>query len=403
MKFNKLSIKDLPLQGKRVFIRVDFNVPLDNQLNVTDGTRITRSLPTIEFAVKGGAKVILASHLGRPKGKVHEKMSLKPVRAVLSNLLGKEILIAPDCVGAETRKLVNSMEDGDIVLLENLRFHKAETENDEDFAKELALLADFYVNDAFGAAHRAHASVSAITRFVDKSVSGFLMDKEIEFLGNKIEFPEKPFVTVMGGAKIDTKIDAIYFLMEKCDSILIGGGMAYTFLRAKGYAVGDSLVDSKKLEVAGEILKRAESAGCEIILPVDTVIAKEMKEFAEHKTVAVDMIPDGWKGLDIGLETVTNFKGILQSAGTVLWNGPMGVFEMKPFNVGTEELARAVRYLKAITIAGGGDTAAALQMAGCAGAFTHISTGGGASLELISGKPMPGIECLTEKTNLTGE
>ncbi len=397
MKFNKLSIRDLPLKGKKVFIRVDFNVPLDQDLNVTDSTRISQSLPTIRHALKEGAKVILASHLGRPKGTVNPKMSLKPASEVLSRLLEKNVIMASDCIGAEVSAKVGAMKEGDIILLENLRFHKEETDNDAGFAKALASLADFYVDDAFGAAHRAHASVSGITEFVNTAASGLLMEKEIEFLGNRLESPERPFITVMGGAKIDTKIDALFNLIDKCDAILIGGGMSFTFLKAKGLCVGNSLVDDEKTGVALEILRKAENSRCELVLPLDAVIAKEIKEYAEHRTVDISMIPDGWMGLDIGMETVTDFKGRLLKAATILWNGPMGVFEVKPFNTGTEELARAACHSNAVTIAGGGDTASALQMSGTATRFTHISTGGGASLEFISGKPMPGIEALTEK------
>jgi phosphoglycerate kinase len=387
-------IDEVEIAGKRLFVRVDLNVPLGDEGEVKDDTKIVTVLPTIRYAVEKGAKVILASHLGRPKGKVIPEMSLAPVAPRLSGLLGQEVVMAPDCVGAEVSSLVEKMKDREVLLLENLRFHPEETENDPEFAKQLAALADIYVNDAFGAAHRAHASVEGITHYMAVVVCGFLMKKEIEYLIDALASPARPFVAILGGAKVSDKIGVVKNLMGKVDTILIGGGMAYTFLRAQGYEVGRSLVEDDKVPLAKGILKEAQERKADLRLPLDLVVAKEFTSNAEHTVVSVQEIPAGWTAMGIGPQTVEAFAAVIKGARTIVWNGPLGVFEMEAFAKGNEGVARAVVASKALSIVGGGDSIAALNALGLADKITHISTGGGATLELLEGKTLPGIAAL---------
>lgn len=401
----KLSIQDLYLDGQRVFMRVDFNVPLSGEGRVTDDTRIRETLPTIEYALRKGARLILASHLGRPKGKVNMKMSLKPVaerlRILLDQNLGRSCNVgfAPDCIGFAAEEMANKLEKGQTLLLENLRFHPEEEANDEKFSRSLAALADVYVNDAFGTAHRAHASTVGITQFVSKSAAGLLMQKELEYLGKAVTHPEKPFVAIIGGAKVSDKIDVIRNLLTKVDALLIGGAMAYTFLKAQGKRVGKSLVEEDKIELAKELLAEARRRNVRLLLPTDHVIAEKMDASSAPQMVDADAgIPDDRLGLDIGPETVTAFSREIAGAKTIVWNGPMGVFEMPPFAKGTMRIAQAVAGNgKATSIVGGGDSVAAVQQSGVADKITHISTGGGASLEFLEGKNLPGVEALTSK------
>ncbi|KYO68657.1 phosphoglycerate kinase [Thermovenabulum gondwanense] len=393
---NKKTVKDFDLKGKRVFVRVDFNVPLDENGNITDDTRIRAALPTINYLVENQAKVILASHLGRPKGKFNLKYSLSPVVMRLSQLLNKEVIFAEDCIGEKVENLVSNMNPGDVLLLENLRFYPQEEENDRDFAKKLADLAEIYINDAFGTAHRAHASTAGIAEFLP-SGAGFLMQKEIEIMGKALENPERPFVAVLGGAKVSDKIGVITNLLNKVDSLLIGGGMAFTFLKALGYEIGRSLLEEDKIELAGSIIKEAKEKGVKLELPEDVVVAEEIKEGTDYKTVSVGEIPSNLIGVDIGEKTREKFAQIIKKAKLVVWNGPMGVFEIKSFSKGTLAIAEAMAESGAITIVGGGDSAAAVEQLGFADKMTHISTGGGASLEFLEGKELPGVAVLNDK------
>jgi phosphoglycerate kinase len=394
--WNKLSIKDLNIKGKKVFIRVDFNVPLDENLNITDDRRIRSSLPTINYAIDEGSKVILSSHLGRPKGKPDKRNSLAPMARRLQRLIKKEVAFSPDCVGPKVEDAVSKMAPGDIILLENMRFHSEEEMNDEAFSKSLASLADYYVNDAFGAAHRSHASIVGITRFLP-SAAGFLLQKEIEYLQGVINNPVRPFVAILGGAKVSGKIDVIKNLEDKVDKVIVGGGMAYTFLKAEGYNVGDSLVEKDMLDLANKIRTGVVSKGIKFYLPVDCVIAQSIEPAAETKLVTAQEIPSGWKAVDIGPASVKLFSEALESAKTILWNGPMGVFEVDAFSRGTFAIAHSVADAYALTIVGGGDTDLAVGRAGVSESISFISTGGGAALELLEGKDLPGLVALTDK------
>lgn len=393
---DKLSIDELNIKGKKIFIRVDFNVPFDDNLRITDDSRIRSTVPTINYAIDEGAKVILASHLGRPKGKPDPRYSLAPVAKRLQRLLDKDVIFAPDCIGPQVESLISKMKEGDVILLENLRYHAEEEENNENFAKSLAKLADFFVNDAFGAAHRAHASTVGIAKFLP-SATGFLMKKEIEYLKGVVDNPIRPFVAVLGGAKVSGKIGVLEHLEDKVDKVLVGGGMAFTFIKAMGYEVGDSLVEVDMLETAQRIRKKLKNAGVKFYLPVDCVISQTLEPGAETKIVPTMEIPKGWKALDIGPATVKLFSEALENAKTILWNGPMGVFEIDAFSRGTFSIAHAVADAYALTIVGGGDTALAVHRAGVTNALSFISTGGGASLQLLEGKELPGIAALTDK------
>lgn len=393
---NKKTIKDIDIKGKRVLVRVDFNVPLDENGNITDDTRIVAALPTIEYILNQNASVILMSHLGRPKGEVKENLRLNPVAKRLEELLKKPVKKLNDCIGKEAEEAAKNIKPGDVILLENLRFHKEEEKNDEEFAKKLASLGDVYVNDAFGAAHRAHASVAAITKFLP-SVAGFLLAKEIYYLGNLLKNPERPFIVILGGAKISTKIGVINNLLDKVDKMLIGGGMTFTFLKSKGLNIGTSIVETEKEVEAFEILRKAQNEEKEIVLPDDVVVADEIKEDAKTKIVDIYQIPDNMGGVDIGPKTIKKFKKIINEAKTIFWNGPMGVFEIDKFAEGTKEIAKAVANSNAVTVVGGGDSISALKKFNLLDKITHVSTGGGASLEFVEGKPLPGIVSLQDK------
>ena len=393
---NKKTVKDIDLKGKKVFVRCDFNVPMDENQNITDNTRIKAALPTIKYLLEQNCKIILASHLGRPKGEVKPEFSLKPVAKELSKLLGKDVIMANDVIGEDATSKAENLKEGEIMLLENVRFHREETDNDPEFAKKLASMAEIFVNDAFGTAHRAHASTTGIADYIP-GVAGFLIEKELKFLGNAINNPERPFVAILGGAKVSDKIGVIDSLLDKVDTLMIGGGMAYTFFKAQGYNVGNSLCEVEKTDLALEEMKKAKAKGVKLLLPIDTKIGKEFKLDTESKTVAWTEIPDEWEGFDIGEKTIEMFKKELQNAKTVIWNGPLGLFEFDQFAIGTNEIAKTLADLDATTIIGGGDSAAAVTKAGLADKMTHISTGGGASLEFLEGKKLPGIECLQDK------
>ena len=394
---NKISISDLDLQGKRVFCRVDFNVPLDDEQCITDDTRIIAALPTIRYILAQGGKLILASHLGRPKGQSVAKLSLAPVAPFLAKLLQQPVTMAGDCIGSEVEELIASMANGEVILLENVRFHAEEEKNDPHFSEKLAKLADVYVNDAFGTAHRAHASTEGITQFVDKAAAGFLMAKELQYLGQALDTPKRPFVAVLGGAKVSDKITVINQLIDKVDSLLIGGGMAYTFLKAQGYSIGTSLVEEDQLDLALSLLKKAKEQGVDLLLPEDHVIATQFAKDATANQCNNDNFPADQMALDIGPKTAQRYASVMSSAATVVWNGPMGVFEFPAFAAGTFTVAESLAASEAISIIGGGDSVAAVNKAGLNDQMTHISTGGGASLEFLEGKTLPGIAALTDK------
>ena len=393
--YRKKTVRDIDPRGKRVLVRCDFNVPLDGAA-ITDEKRIVEALPTIRYLKEAGARVILCSHLGRPKGKADPKYSLAPVAARLGELLGCPVPLAADVTGESARSLADSLRDGEVMLLENVRFDPREEKNDPAFARELASLAELYVNDAFGTAHRAHASTAGVADYLP-AVCGFLIEKELSFLGGALEEPARPFAAILGGAKVSDKIGVIRSLLAKVDSLLIGGGMAYTFIKAQGGQIGGSLCEEDKLDLARELLAEAEEKGVRLLLPVDTVIADAFREDAATRVVPAGQIPDGWQGLDIGPETRALFAAEVKQAATVVWNGPMGVFEMRPFAAGTEAVAEAMAESGAVTIIGGGDSAAAAAQMGVADRIRHISTGGGASLEFLEGKVLPGIACLEDK------
>jgi len=395
---NKLSIDDIDLKDKRVLVRVDFNVPLDENLNVTNDIRIVESLPTINKIVNSGGKTILMSHLGRPKGERKPEFSLKPAADRLGNLIGKEVKLAPDCIGEETEKLVNEMKAGDVILLENVRFHEQEEKNDPEFAEKLAKLGDVYINDAFGSAHRAHASTAGVTKFIKTCAAGYLMQKELDYLGHALSNPKRPYCAILGGAKISGKIDVINNLLDKVDILIVGGGMAFTFFKAQGKEIGKSLLETEKLNLAKELLEKVKSSKMKFLLPVDVVVANEFKNDSPYQTVDVDNIPADKMGLDIGPKSIKLFSDELMNSKTIVWNGPMGVFEMSNFSKGTFAIADTlVRATEdgAITVIGGGDSAAAITDAGLEKKVSHVSTGGGASLEFLEGKTLPGVAALT--------
>ena len=396
MNLNKMTIEDVQVKGKKVLVRCDFNVPLDADKNITDETRINAALPTIKYLLDNGAAVILCSHLGRPKGEFNMKYSLAPVAKRLSEKLGFEVKLAKDVIGPDAKKLAAEVEPGKAVLLENVRFHAEEEKNDPAFAKELASMAELYVSDAFGTVHRAHASTAGVADYLP-AVAGYLIGKELNFLGNAVENPVRPFVAILGGAKVKDKIGVITNLLEKVDTLIIGGGMAYTFSKAMGGEIGDSLLDEERIELAKDMMKAAEAKGVKFLLPVDTVIANDFDNPTEIKVVPAGEIPAGWQGLDIGPKTIELFSDAVKSAKTVVWNGPMGVFEKPEFAKGTLAIATAMAESDATTIIGGGDSAAAVTQMGLAPKMSHISTGGGASLEFLEGKVLPGVACLKDK------
>ncbi|MBQ5637046.1 MAG: phosphoglycerate kinase [Selenomonadales bacterium] len=392
---NKQTIQDVNVQGKKVFVRVDFNVPMKDGV-ITNDTRVRATLPTLNYLLEQGAAVILGSHLGRPKGQRVPEFTLAPVAVRLGELLGREVKLAPDCVGEEVSKMAAELKSGEVLLLENLRYHKEEEKNDPEFAKALASLADVAVNDAFGVSHRAHASVEGITKFIP-AVAGYLMEKEIKFVGQAVADPVRPFVAIIGGAKVSDKIGVIDNLLTKVDTLIIGGGMANTFVAAQGYSVGKSLLEEDKLDLARQLIAKAKETGVNLLLPTDMVVADRFAPDAEHKNVAVDEIPAEWMALDIGADTAKAYAAALEDAKTVVWNGPMGVFEMDAFAHGTTAVAKAVAASDATSVVGGGDSISALQKTGLSDQITHISTGGGASLEFLEGKVLPGIAALADK------
>ena len=395
---NKKSVEDIQVKGKRVLVRCDFNVPLDENRNITDETRIDGALPTIKYLIDNGAKVILCSHMGKPKGEPKPELSLAPVAASLSKKLGKDVIFAADAnvVGENAKKAVAEMAEGDVVLLENTRYRAEETKNVAEFSQELASLADVFVNDAFGTAHRAHCSNVGVTEYIETAACGYLIQKEIEFLGNAVNNPVRPLVAVLGGSKVSSKISVINNLLEKVDTLIIGGGMAYTFMKALGMNVGDSLLEADYIDYAKEMMDKAEAKGVKLLIPVDTVVAKEFNNDAESK-ISEKGMEDGWMGLDIGPKTVELFSDALKEAKTVVWNGPMGVFEMPNFAKGTNAIANVLAEIDATTIIGGGDSVAAVNQAGLGDKMSHISTGGGASMEFLEGKDLPGIVAINDK------
>ena len=393
---NKKTVKDIDVKGKRVLLRCDFNVPQDEDGNITDNRRIVAALDTIKYLIDNDAKIILCSHLGRPKGEFKKQFSLSPVAKELEKLLGKEVKLSEDVVGECSKKLVQDMKDGDIVLLENVRFEKGEEKNDPEFAKQLASLADIYVNDAFGTTHRAHASTAGVAKFLP-AVAGFLVEKEINFMSNALKNPERPFIAILGGAKVSDKIGVIDALLEKVDTLIIGGGMAYTFFKAQGYNIGNSMCEADKLDLAIKLMEKAKEKNVKLLLPVDTVIGKEFKRDTESKVVKSTEIPNDWEGFDIGPKSIELFGEEIKKAKTVIWNGPVGLFEFDKFAVGTNSIAKILSEVDATTIIGGGDSAAAIEKAGLTDKMSHVSTGGGASLQLLEGKELPGIECLENK------
>ena len=393
---NKKTVKDIDVKGKKVLVRCDFNVPQDENGGITDTRRIVSSLPTIKYLLENGAKVILCSHLGRPKGEVKKEFSLAPVAKELSKELGREVKLAGDIVGESAKSLTANMNEGEIVLLENVRFDAREEKNDPEMARELASLAEIYVNDAFGTSHRAHASTAGVAEYLP-AVSGFLIEKELDFMGNALENAKRPFVAILGGKKVSDKIGVINSLLEKVDTLMIGGAMAYTFFKAQGYEVGNSICELDKLDLANELMEKAKTKGVKFMLPVDTKLGKEFDKDTESKTVKYNEIPTGWEGFDIGEETIKVYKEELKNAKTIVWNGPLELFEFDQFAIGTNEIAKTLAGVDAITIIGGGDSAAAIEKAGLADKMTHISTGGGASLEFLEGKKLPGIECLQDR------
>ena len=392
---NKKTMKDIDVKGKRVFVRVDFNVPMENGA-ITDDTRIRAAIPTIKYLVEQGAKVILASHLGRPKGEVKEDMRLTAVGVRLAELMGQPVTKLDESIGETVEATVANMQDGDIVLLENVRFHAGEEKNDETLAKQFASLADVYVNDAFGAAHRAHSSTEGIAKHIP-AVSGFLMEKELDVLGKALSTPERPFTAIIGGAKVKDKIGVIESLLEKVDNLIIGGGLSYTFLKAQGYDIGQSLLEEDKIDLAKGFIQKAKDKGVQLLLPIDVVVANEFSKDAETKIVDVDAIPSDWMGLDIGTKTIEKFAEVIKNSKLIIWNGPMGVFEMDKFANGTRSVANAMAETAGYTVIGGGDSAAAVEKFNVADKMDHISTGGGASLELMEGKELPGIVALNDK------
>ncbi|WP_253205487.1 phosphoglycerate kinase [Clostridium estertheticum] len=398
MKFNKKTIEDIEVKGKKVLVRCDFNVPLKDG-EITDVNRLVGAMPTIEYLIKNGARLILCSHLGKPNGEAKPELSLAPVAKRLSEMLKKEVIFAadPNVVSDNVKSVVSKMKDGDVILLENTRYRKEETKNKENFSKELASLADIFVNDAFGTAHRAHCSTVGVTEFVKTSVCGYLIQKELKFLGDAVNSPVRPFVAILGGAKVSDKIAVIANLLDKVDTLIIGGGMAYTFLKAGGYSVGSSLVEEDKVEYAKDMMQKAESKGIKFLIPVDHIVADKFSADAEPVITQDQNIKDGYMGLDIGPKTCEIYKGAISTAKTIVWNGPMGVFEFKNFAKGTNAVAEAMSKVDGTTVIGGGDSAAAVNQLGFGDKMTHISTGGGASLEFLEGKLLPGIEALTDK------
>ena len=392
---SKKTVRDIDLKDKKVLVRCDFNVPMDENQNITDNTRIVAALPTIKYLLEQNCKITLCSHLGRPKGEFKKEFSLVPVANELSKLLNKQIIMAKDVIGEDAISKANNLKNGEILLLENLRFHREETDNDPEFSKKLASYGEIFVNDAFGTAHRAHASTEGVTHYLP-AVSGFLIEKELKFLDEALQNPERPFMAILGGSKVSDKIGVIESLINKVDAILIGGGMAYTFLKALGYNVGNSLCEDDKINLAMELMEKAKEKGVKFMLPVDNRVGKDFTPETECRIVPSAEIPDGWQGLDIGPETVKLYAEELKNAKTIVWNGPLGVFELEKFAIGTNEIAKVLGDIDAVKIIGGGDSASAVEKAGVAEKMTHISTGGGASLEFLEGKKLPGIEALLD-------